>query len=534
MRFPVLHRVLQVTDASSTGSVRVLNHEKVIMYRIGLGIVVLLSSLPGCSKENNVDVNETNNYAQTVVCQGPAADNAMCEAAPEAPPGALCVYGYCRTPCTADIECDAVVPGSVCLPGADGSGCRIPQESRCGDGKPDCADGLVCIDGECRAPCNDDKCSLDGLTCENGACVGTALGGCVNTSSGVSISRWFGCAARDDGAGFCWGFNWTGELGNETGTTGDYEPTPVQVQGLSDAQAITTGMGLVGGSNWEGHACALRSNGTVACWGSNSSGQVGNGTSVGVWKTAKDVPSLTGVTQVDAGGLHTCAVATGGSVWCWGSNERGQLGVTGGDSNVPVEVSGVSGVVQVSGGEAHTCARTSAGAAWCWGRNDYGMVGDKTTEDRFAPVEVISDGVEWIHAGRATTCAVRAGKVWCWGWNFWGELGTMTNIGEQIANPEPSEVVGISDVVEVVATDQHTYARRQDGSVWEWGGTERDHQPKKTSSPPAVRISGDNDVFCATRADRNGWCQGGNTYGQIGNGTTQPATTPQKVLVPCQ
>ncbi len=128
----------------------------------------------GCSKTNSIDASTTNNFAQAVVCQGPAVDNAMCEAAQTAPPGALCVYGVCRTPCTSDAQCEALVPGSVCLPGADGSGCRLPQEGSCAT--TGCNGGLICAsDGTCRAPCSN-ECWLQGLSCAGGICTGQATG----------------------------------------------------------------------------------------------------------------------------------------------------------------------------------------------------------------------------------------------------------------------------------------------------------------------------------------------------------------------
>lgn len=93
--------------------------------RIGLVTASLLVATMGCSKENEIDASQTTH----VYCQGPLEDNATCEAASNAPAGALCVYGSCRAPCTSDAECEALVPGSVCLPGASGSGCRFPEEA---------------------------------------------------------------------------------------------------------------------------------------------------------------------------------------------------------------------------------------------------------------------------------------------------------------------------------------------------------------------------------------------------------------------
>ena len=152
----------------------------------------------GCSKENNIDASQTNSYSQAITCEGPAVDNAMCEAAAEAPAGAVCVYGACRQPCTTDAECEAEVPGAICLPGPDGgvSGCRLPQEESCTSGGIECLGDTVCgWDGSCRVPCADTQCWLEGLSCVDGVCVGTATG-----AGGTAGSAGSGGAAGSAGS----------------------------------------------------------------------------------------------------------------------------------------------------------------------------------------------------------------------------------------------------------------------------------------------------------------------------------------------
>jgi alpha-tubulin suppressor-like RCC1 family protein len=144
---------------------------------------------------------------------------------------------------------------------------------------------------------------------------------------------------------------------------------------------------------------------------------------------------------VAAGELSTCAVTTGGSVWCWGRNDQGQLGdATTTSRTSPVQVTGSGGVGTLSGvsvlgvGQKHACARTSAGSVWCWGQNNQGQLGDTTTTDRPSPVQVtdvggtshIADALD-SGAGVLHSCAVRpGGTVWCWGDNPQGQLGDGT------------------------------------------------------------------------------------------------------------
>ncbi|NWF84209.1 MAG: hypothetical protein HXY18_10305 [Bryobacteraceae bacterium] len=154
---------------------------------------------------------------------------------------------------------------------------------------------------------------------------------------------------------------------------------PTQVSGLNKIVSISAG---------EGHVLALRNDGTVWCWGSNDSGQCGDGTSGNQRPTPVQVAGLSGVIAIAAGGSHSLAVKSDGAVWAWGSNSNGQLGDgTTSGAFLPRQVPGLTGVVSAAGGYAHSLVLDSSGRVWAWGSNSSGQLGDNSTAQRLSPVQ---------------------------------------------------------------------------------------------------------------------------------------------------
>jgi alpha-tubulin suppressor-like RCC1 family protein len=236
---------------------------------------------------------------------------------------------------------------------------------------------------------------------------------------------------------WCWGRNDKGQVGDDS-TVDRLQPVPVSnVTGLNLALSVTVG---------SKHTCAVRTDHTAWCWGDKGSGRLGDGTNTDQHAPVA-VSTSTGLTSVEvisAGDAHTCAVATGGAVWCWGNKGNGRLGDgTNADQPVPVTVSastGLTAAVDVTAGLVHTCAVAVGGAAWCWGANGDGRLGDGTTTDQVLPTPVdVGTGLTTalqLSAGDLHTCGLRSDHTtWCWGSNGAGQLGDGTTTPH--ASPAP-------------------------------------------------------------------------------------------------
>ncbi|MFN8489081.1 MAG: cohesin domain-containing protein [Caldilineaceae bacterium] len=270
------------------------------------------------------------------------------------------------------------------------------------------------------------------------------------------------CALTTNGGVKCWGYNNSGQLGDDT--IGN-RTTPGDVSGLtSGVQAITAG---------EAHTCALTASGGVKCWGWNNYGQLGDGSTSWGSTTPVAVSGLTsGVQAVMAGWAHTCALTVSGGVKCWGYNNNGQLG-DGSTTNraTPVDVSGLTSGVQAITAGGHTCALLKTGGVKCWGNNDAGQLGDSSFTSHTTPgaVSGLTSGVQAITAGWRHTCALTtSGGVKCWGWNDYGQLGD----GSLNGRPIPGDVVGLTSGVQTITAGwRHTCALITSG-VKCWGANE--------------------------------------------------------------
>ena len=267
------------------------------------------------------------------------------------------------------------------------------------------------------------------------------------------------CAFLPDGTAQCWGLNTSGQLGDGTTTSPRISPRSV-VTATSPLTGITQ---LALGPN---HGCALLADGTVQCWGANASGQLGDGTTT-ARSTAAPVPGLTAVTALAAGTDFTCALRSDGTARCWGLNASGQLGLgttTNATTASPVLL--LDGAVGIAAGTSHACAVRSDGTARCWGLASSGQLGHGSAVLARWPVAVAGlTGATTVVAGGNSTCANTSAGWRCWGDNANGQLG----VGDTTNRVVPAAVSAIPASSAVVLGTQRACAVATDGTVQCWG-----------------------------------------------------------------
>jgi alpha-tubulin suppressor-like RCC1 family protein len=330
------------------------------------------------------------------------------------------------------------------------------------------------------------------------------------------------CGLTSDGKAYCWGF----------GADGSVNLSPVAVAGGRRFRQISAGYDFT---------CGVGTDYLVYCWGStNISGQLGDGTT-----TPHSAPApVTGdhhFQQVDAGAYHACAVSYhNGPVYCWGANSFGQLGDgTTTSRRRPVAVASSLLFKRIGTGWEHSCAVTTDNWAYCWGGNRYGQLGDSTSVlRRNRPVRVAGNRhFRLISTGFLHSCAVTpTGRAFCWGHGLDGELGN----GKTYLSFWPRAVAGGLYFQQLTSGAWYNCAVTTDFRAYCWGhnGTSQlgDGTRNFGLRPVAVigglefrQVTGGDEHTCGVTTTGAGYCWGANDQGELGNGTTGPSTSPVKV-----
>lgn len=394
-----------------------------------------------------------------------------------------------------------------------------------------------------RLSCAGVRCSAT-QTCVQGTCVDAEIdpGKCASTCAEDSLppapayaARTLTCGAEhscviEGGVVKCWGSNSVGELGD--GTT-DERATRVSVKGITNASQIDSeSRGLT--------TCARLADGSVRCWGANDWGNVGTGKAGGFEATpVTAIPS--GIVQVAVGHYHNCARSFASKVTCWGDTDNGQMVAPPSGplqlAPVAIEPLPAADLVDVRAGAHFTFALYQDGTMFAWGADAVDVLLDVPSGTTRTPRQSTIGKLAAVEAGAEHACAVdKTGAVQCWGGNLSGETGRPSSASEP-----PHVLASLSNVVEVATGEYLSCARHRDGAVSCWGrGTsgELGNGAKASSSDP-VRVKGITTATaictgkshaCARLATGEVRCWGDNSGGQLGDGTKTQRSEPVTVL----
>jgi alpha-tubulin suppressor-like RCC1 family protein len=394
------------------------------------------------------------------------------------------------------------------------------------------------------------------------------------------------CGIKSTGAILCWGYNQYGQIGDGT-TVNKLIPTHINLSmmdfdkvsyhfaddgvactagnagtvryhatnGIQICNGATYGPLLATGSftgqhnyygNLEGKLaagyffnCALRVDGTAYCWGENEKGQLGNGGTADSLIPVR-VRTEQKFVEITAGETHACGLRKDGAAYCWGENTYGQFGNGGTtDSSIPVAAAGVRRFSTIKAGEYHTCGISTNGVIYCWGRNISGEVGDNSFVQRLSPVTINSTlRFTQLTAGNTYTCAIATtGDSYCWGYGNNGQLGNNGNTDTS----SPVLVLGGLKFTRIHAAMDHTCGITSEGKGYCWGANDAgklgDGTTTRRMAP--TEISGGHKFSqiianiwhtCGIKLDGSAMCWGENENGQLGDGTTTDKLVPTPVV----
>jgi alpha-tubulin suppressor-like RCC1 family protein len=351
----------------------------------------------------------------------------------------------------------------------------------------------------------------------------------IQGATAVATGGDYACALLASGEVRCWGSNSAGQLGD--GST-SASSTPVAVHGITTAKAIDASNGSAT------QACAVLADGSVECWG---------GDGFGIHELPEPIEDVIGAVDVSVGDAHACALLGAREVACWGYDGYGQLGFDTPRGTLPLygwghRVNGITQAQAVSAGGQHTCALVSDGVK-CWGDNAAGQLGQAAGRYAFAPVSVsgvhdataIATGAD-AYESRGHSCVLRSGgAVWCWGANGSGQLGD----GSFDDSPVPI-AAGITGATAIAAGEADSCAALDDGTVACWGDFESGEHPYGSETPELIAgvehavAVGTSSAYlgkhsCALLEDGSVTCWGENERGELGAGDTGEHSTPVAV-----
>lgn len=361
--------------------------------------------------------------------------------------------------------------------------------------------------------------------------------GATGIGAAMGAGLFHSCAVDAAGAAWCWGKNDYGQLG--TGSTSpSYATTPQRVAGTQAFRAVYAG---------QYHTCGLTTDGAAYCWGHNYFGQLGSSVTSNAEATPVAVSGGHTFTSLAPGGYFTCGLGTDGFIYCWGTGSQGQLGGDSHPytQSTPSPVVGGSSYLAVTAGQYHTCGIDADGSAHCWGDNTHGQLGTGPGTTGSPTPQLVALGLPFdqLEAGYLSSCGVTtSGAGYCWGYNAYGQVGDGSpGATFPSAQPSPTAVAGGHLFAAINAGGLHACGVTTAGAAYCWGfngyGQVGDGTNVDRRSPVAVAgglsfsvLSAGGYHTCGVTSASDAVCWGNNQYGALGNGTTSGAMAPGAVL----
>lgn len=351
--------------------------------------------------------------------------------------------------------------------------------------------------------------------------------------SDISVGGLHAIGKKTNGAIWIWGGNKNYALGLGDTNQNAYRNTPTRLGTESDWAVIEPGTG---------HTIARKTDNTIWTWGLNNSGQLGLGDTTTNRATPTRVVTSKDWSAVAAGIGHTLACKTNGTLWAWGDNGYGQLGDgTVIDRTTPRQINSSTGWSMLAAGASHTMALKNNGTLWAWGYNFSGQLGlgdSGPGSDRADPIQV-GAGVDWsiLAAGNSHTVACKTtGTLWSWGLNTYGQLG----LGDTITRTAPSQVGTDSNWSKVSAGEYHNIALKNNNTIWLWGRNSNgqlglvDFNERLTPAQSGIAsdwsiVRTGGNSSFAIKTNRTLWSWGLNNDGRLGLGDNNDRNMPSLI-----
>ncbi|HEU4996033.1 MAG TPA: hypothetical protein VFT29_14555 [Gemmatimonadaceae bacterium] len=309
----------------------------------------------------------------------------------------------------------------------------------------------------------------------------------------VSAGREHTCALVTDGSAFCWGSNEFGQLGVAPDTTTCLrEDRPIACK--REPVAVGGGLKFLKIRAGGSHTCALGVDSRIYCWGDNLLGALGD-PAVRASTTPVPILSADAFTDLAVGGSHSCGIRSDGAVFCWGANDDGQLGLStvGSASATPLAIQSTQRFSSIAAGDRRTCARTADGVAFCWGATWVARQnGIEVTRPQGQPFRIPAPSFKSLTVGTNTTCGIGLDdRAYCWEGNPAGGLGDGTLAGSTV----PLGVSGEVRFIMLSAGAMQTCALADNGSAYCWGS----NRVGQLGVSPALtsRCSGASFIACS-------------------------------------